>query len=184
MKERPILFSSPMVRAILECRKTQTRRVVKPQPVSVNSCGVPFFPDGGGPVDYRLCPYGTVGSRLWVRETWAPTSVKDNCVYLADFRDRRGDYWGSVASAPEDVRWRPSIHMPRFASRITLEITGVRVERLQEISEDDARSEGWHPEDGQGPCEWYEDLWNTIHGPDSWSANPWVWVIEFRRIKL
>jgi hypothetical protein len=73
--------------------------------------------------------------------------------------------------------------MPRWASRITLEIEAIRVEQLKEISEDDARAEGWHPSDGQGACEWYEDLWKDINGPGSWDANPWVWVIQFRRVK-
>ena len=182
MKERPILFSGPMVQAIREGRKTQTRRVVKPQPDFVNKLGVPFYPDGKGPVDYRLCPYGQTGDRLWVRETFAQIGVEGRgqaTVFRAS-----GEFDAEKWDMPqrEWKGWKPSIFMPRWASRTTLEITGVHVQRLNEISEDDAREEGWHPADGQGPCEWYEDLWNSINGPGSWGANPWVWVIEFKRI--
>lgn len=154
MKERPIIFSSPMVRAILEGRKTMTRRpVVKPNR-----------------------PY-EVGMNLWVKETWRPHTVHKTA-YKAD-----GDYPGYEGI---DWPWKPSIHMPRWASRITLEITNVRIERLQEITIGDARREGiaCEGEDdwgimGQHP---FAYLWNSVYGKDAWDKNPWVWVIEFRRI--
>ena len=236
-----------MVRAILDGRKTQTRRVVKPQPehaqlyqwkgrtlydgearrwcwknhVTLDSWAEPTKALS------HLCPYGLPGDRLWVRETWAnhadePCEEGSKIFYLADGDDRRGN--------PHINRWRPSIHMPHWASRITLEITGVRVERLNEISEMDAIAEGigrqagdgtgpgpgykwngigyhgagftehgeptFHVPDDMGLCKcnvgWktpaqcaFRELWNCIHGPDAWwwSSNPWVWVIEFRRIE-
>lgn len=198
MKERPILFSGPMVRAILEGRKTQTRRVVKPQPTD----------DGHGPKWYSgfdnvpgtietnfpmpiHCPYGQPGDRLWVRETWAQHPEfthrsSGGCLYRAD---RGGDYQGA---AQGDFCWRPSIHMPRWASRITLEITGARVERLQDISEEDAKAEGiqWgmpcgYLDTGTSDCSSkckFKSLWESINGPGSWDANPWVWVIEFKKL--
>ena len=180
MKERPILFSGPMVRAILSGAKTQMRRIVKPQPELL----------------YRITgdsPYHK-GMRLWVREAWnflgtdmmrhgRTHSTQDGVVkYLADGERRTiNTKWRNVevwmARKPQS---RPSIHMPRWASRITLEITGVRVERLQAISEADAAAEGC---DGKGPLSYhYAQLWESINGPGSWEANPWVWVVEFRRI--
>ena len=153
MKERPILFRGPMVRAILDGRKTQTRRVIKPQPTLTNRLGMPFW-DGKGPVDFRLCPHGQSGDRLWVRETFAidhgeylgamsglPPVDPHHIYYAADGEDLCSqvpecDCSGGV------IPWRPSIFMPRWASRITLEIASVRVERLQEISEEDAIDEG------------------------------------------
>lgn len=156
-KERPILFSGPMVRAIIEGRKTQTRRIVKPQPTFDGkwwvhkgyACndedefrgGLPFFSD---------CPYGHVGDRLWVRETWAqvegPPGVihVGHVLYRADACDNSGKRWSSVRPGDPDgeVRWKPSIHMPRWASRLTLDVTGIRAERLQDISEEDAIAEG------------------------------------------
>lgn len=180
MKERPILFSGPMVRAILSGAKTQMRRIVKPQP-DVPGC------------DIRDSPYHK-GMRLWVREAWnflgtdmmrhgRTHSTQDGVVkYLADGERRTiNTKWRNVevwmARKPQS---RPSIHMPRWASRITLEITGVRVERLQAISEADAAAEGC---DGKGPLSYhYAQLWESINGPGSWEANPWVWVVEFRRI--
>lgn len=198
-KERPILFSAPMVRAILEGRKTQTRRVVKPQPIgadywtrsdTVYPQGL-FWPNRINSEPAFLKPrYGQPGDRLWVRETWAHVGCEDegvpeHYVYRAD----GGDYsdWESLEGEP--FRWRPSIHMPRWASRLTLEITGVRVERLQEISETDAKAEGVEAsgavemKDGS-PCYTlpFERLWERINGCDSWAANPWVWVYEFQPI--
>ena len=211
MKERPILFSSSMVRAILDGSKTQTRRVVKPQPEWVNEnagCGIAT---GGGIMpspraDWlhwrgsRLlrpeprCPYGLPGDRLWVRETFAivprtayarsdgvqqtlrPDDDHDAAIYRAGWDRSNGGF-----------RWRPSIHMPRWASRILLEIADVRVERLQDISEADAKAEGAHNHKYNGLdlayARAYSDLWESINGPDSWAANPWVWVVEFRRIE-
>lgn len=175
-RERPILFSSPMVRALIAGTKTQTRRVVKGE--------------------WIVCPYGGPGDRLWVREShW----------WFKDEHDPVTGYYPPKLTA-EDVEyradgerpgrsWRPSIHMPRWASRITLEITGVRVERLQEISEADARAEGappGHPsidrvsrEFGFAdfPRSWYGQMWEQINGRGSWAANPWVWVLEFRKLE-
>ena len=193
MKERPILFSAPMVQAILDGRKTQTRRVVKPQPTEfVGGPGVtlqdgspaPLIPldDSVEPYGREIaCPYGKPGDRLWVRETWhdASSSLHSCALYRADGIDLHWD------------KWTPSIHMPRWASRITLEITSVRVERLQEISEADAQAEGWtrRPEVSTDPQvhkeaarDWFMGLWESINGPGSWDTNPWVWVIEFRRL--
>lgn len=200
VKERPILFSGPMVRAILDGKKTQTRRVIKPQPEMEldGEC----LPDGscyGGwePVLPPWCkwPYQN-GMRLWVRETWGKT-VEGTVCY-------RANEPGSIVS-----RWRPSIHMPRLASRITLEITGVRVERLQEMRRDDAFAEGvehvnpysvtpglppgmpacfknYQKDDGwfaADPVASFRSLWQSINGPGSWDASPWVWVIEFRMVR-
>lgn len=149
MKERPILFSGPMVRAILEARKTQTRRVIKPQAWAYSEdtlgqrmiyprSGADDFGDSGRPIRY---PYGVPGDRLWVRETWRAFDDGD-VFYRADFGDAVPVH---ADDDPAAWMWRPSIYMPRWASRITLEVTGVRVERVQEISEDDARAEGPTP---------------------------------------
>ena len=162
MADRPILFSAPMVRALLAGTKTQTRRVCK---LDVRS-GMPE-PELASLL--RCCPYGVPGDRLWVRETWAPLTV--GYAYRAD----------PVWNAPPADRWHPSIHMPRAASRITLEVTGVRVERLQDISEADVIAEGC-PRQMLYGTGWYRDLWLKINGTGSWGANPWVWVIEFRLV--
>ena len=196
MKERPILFSAPMVRALLDGSKTQTRRVVKPKPSFFGSMTNPTQPfktlDAGlhCPI---LCPYGQPGDRLWVREAFdfIPAGGPDtpqSCEIV---------YWATggheTRCAPIDYnpmiygheKVRPSIHMPRWASRITLEVTGVRVERLQDISRGDAMGEGCpFPNMAQGddPRQWYADLWRQINGPDSWDLNPWVWVVEFKKV--
>lgn len=235
MRERPILFSAPMVRAILDGRKTKTRRIVK------NRGCLPEFRGPSGCTDdvtcwgwedgetsdhiaigapdpetahglYLPCPYGVPGDRLWVREAWA-VKRHEPCLeherdyqelcgpavrYLADGTEIRhqgdratgqGIYRGLVEKG------RPSIHMPRWASRITLEITDVRVERLNDISIDDAIAEGleWvSPTFGiggiaeswsQNPIDAYARLWENINGPDSWAANPWVWAVEFKRVR-
>lgn len=185
MKEHPMLFSAPMVRAILEGRKTQTRRVVKRQPEMVDEYTVK--PWAGCPKsllkllqEANRCPY-EVGMRLWVRETWcSPDEDNPKTVwYRADADDPV-----TKAFSEKFCTWRPSIHMPRWASRITLEITGVRVERVQDISEKDVQREGIDTD----PKQWdacYTDafirLWTSIYGPESWAANPWVWVVEFKR---
>lgn len=219
MKERPILFSAPMVRAILDGTKTQTRRVAKGVAAVHSVTGEPLAKlDSAGP---RVsCPYGQPGDRLWVRETWRIGSWSEDSGsiaidYQADGNNRRewlevpdGDdflrYWQQSrddaikALGDQDrykwepgqspCRWRPSIHMPRFASRITLEITGVRVERLKDISEADAIAEGVQGLEttiqGQeitGHIAKYALLWESINGPGSWDANHWVWVVEFKR---
>ena len=195
MKERPILFSGAMVRALLAGTKTQTRRVMKPQPRRVDG-GVPF---GDAPqwahaepgTAMMRCPYGQRGDRLWVRETFQRFTDDGETLYKADPAGleamnelMRDEYI--------EARWRPSIHMPRWASRITLEITSVRVERLQDIDISAAQAEGVSDtgplildsagnEQG-GPIAEYAVLWEQINGPGSWDANPWVWVVEFRRL--
>jgi hypothetical protein len=202
MKERPILMSDTMVRAILDGRKTQTRRVVKPQPdraMVAPHCEngwwmwrvwTPEHAKHGYPStrygDVR-CPYGVPGDRLWVRETWAPHPSGERTAFYA--ATLGGLYVGGF---PEwDGPWKPSIHMPRWASRITLEVVNVRVERLQDISEADAQAEGCDPaiaghcEDG--PLRTYRTgfvrLWDNINAERAtWASNPWVWVVEFKRI--
>ncbi|NVZ36566.1 hypothetical protein HX786_00660 [Pseudomonas sp. 21615526] len=221
IKERPILFSAPMVRAILEGRKTVTRRAIKVQPhidASGNFCvgGSNYGQDGyGKPVTKHFvndcCPYGKPGDRLWVRETWARIRVaqapdQEWVVYREC--DNRTDYGGP---------WKPGIHMLRRDSRILLEVTAVRGERLQDISDEQAQAEGIIPVpkttegshqfwrnyhlSGDGtfcvrtPKESFESLWCHVAGgsfpkgaaayqasPHSWNANPWVWVVEFKRV--
>jgi len=184
MKYRPILFSAPMVRALLDGSKTQTRRVVKPQPMRDKW---PFPPanDADRKGMLELCPYGQPRDRLWVREahrlvdcTCTETCrVPGNVWYEADCSGYRN------ASLN---RLRPSIHMPRWASRITLEVVSVRVERLQDISRGDAMAEGCpfpNMAKGDDPRKWYSDLWDQINGLGAWSANQWVWVVEFKLIE-
>ena len=202
MKERPILFSGEMVRAILSARKTQTRRVIKPQPANGQKfAGIADAREYLGPKhknqfgayfgwSFRRCPYGQPGDKLWVRETFL---VDDNrrIPKTATHKNFEVDYKATSEDSPH-WRWRPSIHMPRWASRITLEITGVRVERLHDISEVDARAEGAPDITGvvmggklRGIAtyrDWFKNLWQSINGADSWASNPWVWVIEFKRL--
>lgn len=202
MTERPILFSAPMVRAILDGRKTQTRRVVKRELSGrVKAVGSPRNWHLDDPNAVLACPYGQPGDRLWVRETFNWSSERDLlprephklCRERAGYLDNRV-VWAADGTRvhPEFGKavWRPSIHMPRWASRITLEVTAVRVERLNDISEADAIAEGcagwgWHDPfsgdaDGQTPQEEYAQLWEKINGAGSWDANPWVWIVEFR----
>jgi hypothetical protein len=193
-REKPILFSAPMVRALLAGTKTQTRRIMKPQPP------LGWFRDEAELADdetwklltLKMCPYGVAGHRLWVKESHAliwpgdgpPDDVRDNRVeYRADTDGiARPAEWPMDCNGPERPRWRPSIHMHRWASRITLEITAVRVERLQAITEADAYAEGVEHGSLSNVVENYAMLWEKINGADSWDANPWVWVIEFRRV--
>lgn len=212
IKERPILFSAPMVRAILEGRKTVTRRAVRvgfnPEDLegslSASECRKLYreLPQYFG-ASY-FCPYGQPGDRLWVRETW----------YCDHFEVMRGPYlkpddlnvseaidYGTLVYAADGLTpyeadqpiWKPSIHMPRWASRILLEITDVRVERLQDITYEQAAAEGvhrgplreWCASDEGGACHKYpvpafRDLWQSVGG--NWDANPWVWVVEFKRV--
>lgn len=187
MTERPIIFSAPMVRAIIDGSKTQTRRVAK---LTVNG----YVKEPGGnrrwhtaDFDARLaCPYGQPGDRLWVRETWR--HVEGGAVYdavggLMDAFDPETIY---RADRPHALGpWKPAIHMPRWASRITLEITEVRIERLQDIDEKDAVAEGvansLHTPGGRFARENFAHLWWAIHGDGSWESNPLVWVVEFER---
>jgi len=219
MKERPILFSSPMVRAFLEGRKTQTRRIIKPQPHPDHRFAggyaitekKRFFTNNqvAGEISVEaeyigsVCPYGWVKDRLWVRESfWGcdlPGYGDQPCVVY-------DDEWHGKDYSPSEARpWArkfgriPSIHMPRDCSRINLEITGVHVERLNDISESDAIAEGIHRDDAipfngpwfatetsnQGyakPVDAYRELWESINGAGSWEANPWVWAITFRTV--
>lgn len=210
MKARPILFSAPMVRAILEGRKTQTRRVVKlPHGIWETSASGDLVPIPVG------CNYGKPGDRLWVRETFCLENTYDYHGDHVDPNDGRpiqkhedadGSYWlipHYRATEPEPhivpyhcdadddkTRWTPSIFMPRWASRITLEITAVRVERLQDISEADAQAEGVHPCGNHDFDGWPKNhviafckLWEAINGSGSWECNDWVWVIEFRKVE-
>lgn len=199
VQERPILFSGPMVRAILDGRKTQTRRVVKPQSL-VGHCG-------GGVV--TKCPYGGTSDRLWVRETWAARLDQDH-VRPNDLPRGTVGYWAdgparccNTGCPGAAGKVRPSIFMPRWASRITLEITGVRIQRVQKISEEDAEAEGidividqhrspWCASAGSDGCacggksnrEHFALLWDSINAKRGfgWDVNPWVWVVEFKRV--
>lgn len=207
MKERPILFSPPMVRAILAGQKTQTRRAVKPVGndegfVLVQRDDGSWWPwrsddgessshtvkrDGG---EYRdetphRCPYGKTGDRLWVKETWSTHAFLDD-TRPSEITTRSLHYWadGDIKTGKK----RPSIFMPRWASRILLEIVSVRVERLQDISEPDCIAEG-APGGHRAipgyaynatPLEHYKHIWTSINGQASWDANPWVWVVEFK----
>lgn len=214
MKERPILFSAPMVRAILAGTKTQTRRVVKPQPFRDPSTHGYQWHGGAALLraEYgdryvhtdlepmrraaeRCCPYGQPGDRLWIRETFG---VQADCTIgyqkftslklTPSAKERPKIHYRSDNNERAWVeKWRPSIHMHRWASRITLEVTDVRVERLQDISEADAVAEGvknsLHLPGGRFASENYCHLWDTINGEGSWDTNPWVWVVSFKRIE-
>lgn len=209
MADKPILFSAPMVRAILDGRKTQTRRVVKPQPyvdAQGNACwnGTNFGQDARGPHIQALasplpssktgrvrCPFGKPGDRLWVRETFQPLFA-DGVENHWETDWKTGEGYKISYPATDGVQefidlddglsdaCKPSIHMPRWASRILLEITGVRVERLQDISHEDAMAEGMAWDDAIYD---YSRLWDQINGSGAWDANPWVWCVSFRRIK-
>ncbi|MBT1833603.1 morphogenetic protein [Enterobacter cloacae] len=203
-----MIFNGEMVRAILDGRKTQTRRIMKNQPAGdypdtpalIRSAGGGFQWYGHyGESSIFNCPFGAVGDRIWVRETWAEAgaSAPDLKLYRANYPAHVPTHYENVPPA-EDVRWTPSIHMPRWASRITLEIIGVRVERLNGISEADAEAEGIDMDalaDSQDCYDCIADhnmtgrptatgafkyLWESIYGEESWKANPWVWVIEFK----
>ena len=234
MTERGMIFNGEMVRALLSGRKTQTRRIMKVQPKPSKSRPGDFWfsskklesmvhvsdlAPGNSPIaDYHLfiqehcCPFGAVGDRIWVRETFQGPLVHEElfeeysaypkkfetpeyCEYAAD-----GGVRPEYCDLDDNLRhgWRPSIHMPRWASRILLEITDVRVERLNAISEEDARAEGiidggclncGEPE----PCgcanpepdatDAFAYLWQSIYGQENWNANPWVWVISFERVE-
>ncbi|HDV8245017.1 hypothetical protein V1238_09545 [Enterobacter hormaechei] len=190
-----MIFNGEMVRAILDGRKTQTRRIMKNQPAGdypdtpalIRSVGGGFQWYGHyGESSIFNCPFGAVGDRIWVRETWAEAGAgaPDLKLYRADYPEHVPTHYENVPPADE-IRWTPSIHMPRWASRLTLEITGVRVERLRDLSEDDAKSEGITPPSGRVLPGWeyrinFRDLWMSIYGADNWETNPWVWVIEFK----
>ena len=237
MKERGMIFNAEMVRALLSGRKTQTRRIMKPQPEPCPRGGH-WWPSnvfktmlhveeemqngkgGWGGLVGDACPFGDVGDRIWVREAYrfpaslddvSPTGVGEMAVATGyrkpwaptfyEFTGTFSDGWKGFETSPkvsDAGKLRPSIHMPRWASRILLEITDVRVERLNAISEEDARAEGiidggclncGEPE----PCgcanpepdatDAFAYLWQSIYGQENWNANPWVWVIEFKRVE-
>jgi hypothetical protein len=200
MTDRPIPLRAEEIRAILEGRKTQTRRVVKPQPSTVDDAGRWYRMKSGGEslmTSAYPCPYGKPGDYLWVRETWCQGAddgrqvpLRMATLYRADgehvtLSDGDG-FTQTNRDGSEKSPWRPSIHMPRWASRITLRITDIRVKRLQEISRGDAMQEGCpfpNMAAGPNPRDWFRDLWSTLHGPNAWDANPWVWVISFERVK-
>lgn len=199
---KPILFSDAMIRAILDGRKCQTRRIVKPQPVknngfwelygagwSMDSGSIPCIP--GHSLSTRN-PYGQTGDLLWVRETYASNipgcESQGGYCYKADQVDPRGD------GPANPIKWKPYIFMPREASRITLKITDLRVERVQDISEEDAKAEGAPLEKQHNPPKGFHPpglhsyrfgfykLWKSINGSESWERNDWVWVISFERV--
>ncbi|RXT91384.1 hypothetical protein B1F69_14295 [Pseudomonas syringae] len=210
-KERPILFSAPMVRAILSGQKTVTRRALKVQPhidASGNFCvgGANYGQDiYGKPVTKHFvssnCPHGKPGDRLWVRETWycdhfdlmRGPYLKPDDLDVSEARDDGMLVYAADGLAPYEAEqpvWKPSIHMPRWASRILLQITDVRVERLQDISKEQALDEGVMScerdidPDGNdyAPIELFGGLWTMINGDGSYQSNPWVWVVEFKRV--
>ena len=180
MRERPILFTAPMVRAILDDRKTMTRRAVKPQPTLDHGLvfeGIALGKFGAVSDSVIACPYGTIGDRLWLREAWAGGVDFGTVIYKAD---------GTELPPYNGARWYPSIHMFRRDSRITLEITNVRVERLHEITEEDAEKEGvsFTQYTNANARLHFMELWDSIYGNKyPRSSNPWVWVIEFRKVK-
>lgn len=226
MKERPILFNADMVNAILDSRKTQTRRIINPQPEFKEGTGFHWksamygigsnYAETVRNFTNFSCPIGRVGDRLWVRETWSTVNLYGEIAlaYKADsevtrvvenesFQDEDGliNYddprlekysfavWADDLLDGEDGSWKPSIHMPRWASRILLEITDVRVERLNDISKEDAKAEGFdystHPSAIKmgyaiGAKTNFRHAWQKIYGAESWDKNPWVWVVEFR----
>lgn len=198
-KEKPILFSGAMVRAILEGRKTQTRRVVTPSP-DVARHWKEWTPER---IDQwiRMCPYGKPGDRLWVRETFARCAC-DVCRKIWPAKTPHGILgYQATYGGPSAMVFKPSIHMPRWASRLTLEITEVRVQRVQKISEADSLAEGIYAYDGQAKgcygvmgmdCrtmsgvsakDCYRHLWDSINSYRGfgWEKNPWVWCITFKR---
>lgn len=232
MKERGMIFNAEMVRAIIDGRKTQTRRIMKPQPEPCPRGGH-WWPSnvfktmlhieeemqngkgGWGGLVGDACPFGDVGDRIWVRETWGAVSheldedgriqpwtpdrpatvihempfgngyYSGHAIYAAD-----GDFTWGDDDGYEDGRscWKPSIHMPRAASRILLEITDIRVERLASVSDEDAGKEGYpaDPSPFGGPMDkwlWFRQLWDGIYPEQSFKHNPWVWVIEFKRVE-
>ncbi|MEI7407938.1 hypothetical protein [Pectobacterium aroidearum] len=206
MKERGMIFNAEMVRAILEGRKTQTRRIVKPQP-EITSSGNLSGEWLSKPLNGLLlpkiediaihCPFGNVGERLWVREAFRVHSRATDVATLVYRASERNSWTEQTRRVPVSAcskpvspeKWTPSIHMPRYASRILLEITDVRVEKLKNIPRDGIIAEGYPAEraaDG-GECDpflWYRDLWESLYGAGSWQANPWIWVISFKRVEV
>ncbi|HBU7548602.1 TPA: hypothetical protein MC769_004938 [Klebsiella aerogenes] len=214
MKERGMIFNGEMVRAILDGRKTQTRRPIKWKQTRFTEIGEredgskwPWSEDAEHACDFwHPCPFGAVGDRIWVREAFRVHSRATDVATLVYKSSERNSWTEQTHRVPVAVcnkpatpeKWTPSLHMPRWASRILLEITDVRVERLNAISEEDARAEGiidggclncGEPE----PCgcdnpepdatDAFAYLWQSIYGQENWNADPWVWVIEFKRVE-
>lgn len=224
MRERPILMNAPMVRAILDGSKTQTRRVMKHQPGGHHWDGMPGYKlqklmplDAGCAIKFAhsipqnkewddatrwmTCPYGSPGERLWVRETARCIAEgmhggSNKKRFDVDYKAGGGTsfeipiqpqspakWFPSINKLSDgSPRWQPAIHMPRWASRITLEVTEVRVEKLQDISEGDACAEGMPSSVANSPRVWYASLWNQINGDGAWDANPWVWCVSFKKV--
>ncbi|HDE2636023.1 hypothetical protein WDU25_25080 [Klebsiella pneumoniae] len=214
MSERGMIFNAEMVRALLDGRKTQTRRPIKWKQTRFTEIGEredgskwPWSEDAEHACDFwHPCPFGAVGDRIWVREAFRVHSRATDVATLVYKASERNSWTEQTRRVPVAVcnkpatpeKWTPSLHMPRWASRILLEITDVRVERLNAISEEDARAEGiidggclncGEPE----PCgcanpepdatDAFAYLWQSIYGQENWNANPWVWVIEFKRVE-
>ncbi|MGV6478812.1 hypothetical protein ACT2VT_002875 [Pantoea agglomerans] len=222
MGERPILFNADMVSAVLDGRKTQTRRIIQSPAKNMQASGhkvIEYREPGdkwygehvfsmrnqsGTWCDYTKeqflakCPFGAVGDRLWVRETFRVHSRATDVATLVYKASEQQSWTQQTHRVPIEKcnkpavvdTWTPSIHMPRWASRITLEITSVRVEQLQDISQEDAKAEGcWRgrgfgtPDLAVTPIDEFPSLWASIYGADSWQANPWVWIVEFKRVE-
>ena len=221
MREHQLLMKGPLVRATLAGLKTQTRRPIKPQPdediLDVRYDAIADLWLGNTHEDNDLgytsswaarCPLGKAGDRLWVRETWCLASAESETT-PTDLRPMRGSRWCYYYATEPDVEheeggnrspWRPSIHMPRWACRLVLPLVSVRVERVQDITEEDAKAEGverisagpgWECWMGYGPSsscktarDSYRSLWISIYGEESWDANPWVWVAEWEDIEV
>lgn len=216
VKERPILFNREMVRSVLSGIKTQTRRLINPQPISPGQ-GAYFDAYNGGPQwnwwaqdnkqylsQIIRCPFGKPNDRLWVRETWMHIDDEGDkfdglgtqIYYRAEQSKNSLEY-----ARTQSLAWHPSIHMPRWASRILLEVTGVHVERVQDITEENAKNEGvglyfedgssgWGQYDSTHPSDYshrwgFKRIWDDLYSErNSWGLNPWVWVIEFKRIPM
>ncbi|QHW68653.1 hypothetical protein [Raoultella ornithinolytica] len=204
MIERGMIFNGEMVRAILDGRKTQTRRIMAPQPADDIERSAFPNPDAigwksslkhkYGSTTAHFFPFGAIGDRIWVRETFRVHSRATDVATLVYKASERNSWTEQTHRVPVAVcnkpatpeKWTPSLHMPRWASRILLEITDVRVERLKNISDGDAIREGCSVTDMKsGDCvaDVFARLWESIYGEESWKANPWVWVIEFKRVE-
>ena len=200
ISERGMIFNAEMVRALLDGRKTQTRRPIKWKQTRFTEIGEredgskwPWSEDAEHACDFwHPCPFGAVGDRICVREAFRVHSRATDVATLVYKASERNSWTEQTRRVPVAVcnkpatpeKWTPSLHMPRWASRILLEITGVRVERLRSMSQDDARAEGVIA--ASGPMEAglaFRELWDSIYGEESWKANPWVWVIEFKRVE-
>ena len=199
MKERPISFNAEMVRAILDGRKTQTRRIMKVQPDDIyhytDGVSIAIVNDKAVKIGHApfKCPYGEAGDRLWVRETFVVGHEIDDCSPVGDEKiwyratDDLDNWYDLRLDREVNVPWKPPIQMSRWASRITIdEITDIRIEQLQDISRGDCMAEGCpfpniaHETD---PVKWYKELWESIYGRGSWDENPWLWLIEFKQFR-